>query len=97
MCEQSTILRTQVNNNVLNFGNLHKEVLNGSFNMSLHTTFKKIVNANPADNAKQAVSRVHREGKSGDKKKRKSKNRNGSLVRNISQDDNFKGYVEKHL
>ncbi len=42
MCEQATISRTQVNNNVLDFDDLLKEVLNGSFNMSLPSTFKKL-------------------------------------------------------
>jgi hypothetical protein len=42
--------------------------------MSLPATFKEIVNANLADNAKQASSKVNREGNSGDKKKGKIKN-----------------------
>jgi hypothetical protein len=90
MCEQATILRTQVNVNVLNFDNLLREVLNGSSNMSLPATFKKIVKANPADNPKQASSRVKGEGNGRDKKKRESKNRNGILAKNMSQDNNFK-------
>ncbi len=73
MCEQATILRTQVNDKMLNFGDLVEEILNGSFHMSLPAAFKKIVNANLADNAKQASSRVDREGNSRDKKKRKQK------------------------
>jgi hypothetical protein len=90
MCEQETISRTHVNNNMLDSDDLLKEVLNGSFNMLLPATFKKIVNTNPAYNAKQAVSRVDREGKGRDKKKRKNKNGNGNLVRrNTSQDNDF--------
>ncbi len=75
---------------MLNFDNLLEEVLNGSFHMSLSTTFKKIINANPADNAKQASAIDNGEGNGRGKKKRKSKNRNGNLIRNISQDSDFK-------
>ena len=90
MCEQATILRTQVNGNILNFDNLLEEILNGSFHMLLPATFKKIVNANPADNTKQACSRVNGDENGRDKKKRKSKNGNDNLVRNITQDNYFK-------
>jgi hypothetical protein len=90
MCAQATILRTQVNNSMLNVGDLLKDVLNGSFNLSLPTTFKKIVNANPADYAKQSYPRVVGEGNSRDKKKGKSKHRNSNLVRDMSQDNNLK-------
>jgi hypothetical protein len=83
-------LRTQVNVNIFNFDNLLREVLNGSFNMSLPATFNNIVKANPADNPKQASSRVKGEGNGRDKKKRESKNRNGILAKNMSQDNNFK-------
>jgi hypothetical protein len=59
MCEQATILITQVNGNVLNFDDLLKEGCNRSFQMSFPVTFKKINNStqftkNPANNAKQA-------------------------------------------
>jgi hypothetical protein len=90
MCEQVTISRAQVNNNVLNFDDLIDMVLNGSCHMKLPATFKKIVNPNPAVNIKQASSKVDRKGNGGDKKKRKSKNGNGNLVRNMSQDNDFK-------
>jgi hypothetical protein len=75
---------------MIHFDNLLKEVLNGSFHMSLPATFKKIVNANPVDNAKQASARDNRERNSEGEKKRKSKSGNGSLIRNMSQDNNFK-------
>jgi hypothetical protein len=90
MCEQATILRTQVNGNILNFDNLLEEILNGSFHMLLPATFKKIVNANPADNTKQACSRVNGDENGRDKKKRKSKNGNGNLVSNMFQNNKFK-------
>jgi hypothetical protein len=57
--------------------------------MSLPATFKKIFNANPADNAKQASARDNKERNDGNKKKRKSKNGNGNLIRNMSQDNDF--------
>jgi hypothetical protein len=79
-----------VNDNLINFDNLLKEVLNGSFYLSPTATFRKVVNANPADNAKQQSSRVSREGNNRDKKKRKSKNRNGNLIGNMSPDNDFK-------
>jgi hypothetical protein len=75
---------------MLNFDDLIKEVLNGFFNMLLPATFMKIVNANPADNTKQASARDNRERNGRGKKKRKSKNKNGNLVRNMSQDNDFK-------
>jgi hypothetical protein len=63
----------------------------GSFNiMSLPTTFKKIVNANSADNAKQVNAKDNKGRNGGGKKKRKSENGNGNLVRNMSQDKDFK-------
>ncbi len=90
MCEQVTISRTQLNNKVLDFNNLFKEVSNGSFNMSLPTTFKKFLNAKPDDNAKQANSRVKGDRRGGNKLKRRNKNGKSNLIRNTSQDDNFK-------
>jgi hypothetical protein len=53
--------------------------------VSLPTTFKKIVNTNPADNAKQASARDDGEGNGRGKKKRKSKNGDG-----MSQENDFK-------
>jgi hypothetical protein len=87
MFEQVTILRAQVNK--------LEEVLNGSFQMSLPTTYKKIDSStqktnNPADNTKQGSSGNDGEGNSKGRKKRKSDNGNSNFVRTTSQEDNFK-------
>jgi hypothetical protein len=63
--------------------------------MSLPATFKKIGNCtqntnNPADNAKQGGSGNNKEGKNVGRKKRTSDNKNGNLIRNMPQEDNFK-------
>jgi hypothetical protein len=72
MCEQARISITQVKINVLNFDDLLKEVLIRSLNMSLPATFKKIINANPADNTKQTSTRDNRERNGRGKKTRKN-------------------------
>jgi hypothetical protein len=84
-----------MNNNVLNFDNLLEKVLNGTFNMSLPTTFNKIVNANPADNAKQASARDNGERNGGGKKKKKSKNGNDNLIRTCPKTTTSKSQQER--
>ncbi len=42
MCEACTLTRASVNDNILDFGDLLKHVLNGSFTMTLPTSFKVI-------------------------------------------------------
>jgi hypothetical protein len=85
MCEQ-------VNNNVLNFDDLLDQVLNGSFQMNLPTSFKKIENSPrnaPSVKPKQANVGNEGEGNSGNRKKHKSKNRNGSQIKNSAQEEDF--------
>ncbi len=44
-CKQASISRAQVNNNVLKFEDLLKQVLNSAFQMNLPASFKKVANS----------------------------------------------------
>jgi hypothetical protein len=76
MCEQVSISCTQEIDNVLNFDNLIDQVLNGSFQMNLPASFKKIDysprNA-PSIEPKQANVGRKGEGNGRNRKKRKNK------------------------
>jgi hypothetical protein len=91
-CKQASIAHTQVNNNVLKFKDLLKQVLNGVFQMNLPASFKKVANSSKTaatKETKHATSGNKGEGNGGNKKKHKSKNSNGNLVKNLAQDKDF--------
>jgi hypothetical protein len=89
LCKQASIARTQVNDNVLKFEDLLKQVLNGTFQMNLSASFKKVVNSSKTaavKETKHATAGNEGEGNGGNKKKRKSKKNNGNLIKNLAQD-----------
>jgi hypothetical protein len=45
LCKQASITCTQVNNNILKFEDLLKQVLNGAFQMKMPASFKKVANS----------------------------------------------------
>ncbi len=90
--KQASIALTQVNDNVLKFEDLLKQVLNGAFQMNLPASFKKVVNSSKtaaAKETKHATAGNEGVGSSGNKKKHESKNSNGILVNNSVQDKDF--------
>ena len=92
MCEQEVTTCTQVIDNILDFGDLLEQVLNGVFQMNLPASFKKVViPTKPAaiDEFKQAATENKGEGNGGNKKKQTNKNSNGNLVKNSAQDKDF--------
>jgi hypothetical protein len=97
MCENCTLTRTSINDNVINFGDFLEHVLNGSFTMNLPPSFKVMHGGSPnviaANNetpipAAGAAAVAEGEGK-GRGKKRKSENGNGNLVKNSAPDEDF--------
>jgi hypothetical protein len=92
LCKQASIACTQVNNNVLEFKDLLKQVLNSAFQMNLPASFKKVVNSSKTaaiEETKHATAGNKGEENGGNKKKRKSKHGNGNLVKNLAQDKDF--------
>jgi hypothetical protein len=92
MREQASVSCTQVNNNILNFNDLLDQVLNGSFQMNLPPSFKKIKNSPrnaPSIKPKQAKAWNEGEGNGGNKKKQKSENGHGNQVKTAAQDEDF--------
>ncbi len=85
---------TSVNDNILNFGDLLVQVLNGSFHMNLPTSFKKIKiepKIEAANVSKPAAAAENdRDRKGGRGKKQKGESGNGNLVKNLAQDEDFK-------
>jgi hypothetical protein len=91
-CKQASIACTQVNNNVLGFKDLLEQVLNGTFQMNLPASFKKVANSSKTaatKETKHATAENEGEGNGSNKKKCKSKNGNGNLVKNLAQDKDF--------
>jgi hypothetical protein len=87
-CQNATLSRTHVNDNVLDFENLLEQVLNGSFNMVLPPSFKKI-EITPKPDVK-AGGNNDDPNPNPTKEKRRSEDGNGNLVKNTSQPDEFK-------
>ncbi len=88
MCEQASISCTQVHDNILNFNDLLDQVLNGSFQMNLLASFKKIMKSPqnaPSVEPKHANTGNKGEGFGRNRKKHKDKNRNGNQVKNTAQ------------
>jgi hypothetical protein len=85
-CEQASIARTQVNNNVLKFKDLLEQVLNGAFQMNLPASFKKVANSFNKEETNHATAGNEGKGNGGNKKKHRSKNGNNNLVKNSAQD-----------
>jgi hypothetical protein len=84
--------RMSVNDAVLKFEDLLKQVLNGSFNMNLPPSFKVIqveTKSKSVDDSKPAAAAAAGDGKGGRGKKRKGENGNGNLVKNPAQDKDF--------
>ncbi len=86
MCKQASIACTQVNKyNALKFEDLlEQEVLNGTFQMNLPASFKKVANPSKtaaAKETKHATAGNKGEGNNGNKKEHKSKNGNGNGTR----------------
>ncbi len=88
-CKQASIARTQVNNNVLEFKDLLKEVLSGAFQINLPASFKKVANSSNKEETNHATAGNKGKGNGGNKKKRKSKKGSGNLVKNSAQDKDF--------
>ena len=88
-CQNATVSRSHVNDNILDFDNLLEQVLNGSFHMALPPSFKKIEvnkpNPTKGDNDGSGGS----ETSTKTRQKRKSEDGNGNLVRNTAQDEDF--------
>jgi hypothetical protein len=96
MCENCTMTRTSVNDNVIDFGDLLEQVLNGCFTMNLPPSFKVVqAGLDGPNDAKQAaagaaVAAAVEAGKGeGRGKKRKGENGNGNLVKNPSPDEDL--------
>jgi hypothetical protein len=88
-CKQASIVRTQVNSNVLKFKDLLEQVLNGAFQMNLPASFKKVANLSNKEETNHATAIIKGKGNGGNKKKHKSKNGNGNLIKNLAQDTDF--------
>ncbi len=89
-CKQASIECTQVNNNVLKFKDLLKQVRNGAFQMNLPASLKKVANSSKTAAAKEPKTTGNEgKGNGGNKKKCKSKNGNGNLVKNLAQGKDF--------
>jgi hypothetical protein len=88
-CEQASIACTQVNNNVLKFKDLLKQVLNGAFQMNFPASFKKVANSSNKEETNHATTGNEGKGNNGNKNKRRIKNGNGNLVKNSAQDKDF--------
>ena len=83
----------QVYDNILNFEDLLEQVLNGAFQMNLPASFNKVVIPSKTlaiDEFKQAATGNSGVGNSDNKKKQKNKKGNDTLVKNSSQDEDFK-------
>jgi hypothetical protein len=96
MCENCTMTRTSVNNNVIDFGDLLEQVLNGSFMMNLPPSFKVVqagtdapIDANQAAAGGAIVAAAEAGKGKGRGKKRKGENGNGNLVKNPSPDEDL--------
>jgi hypothetical protein len=89
-CQNATLSRSHVNDNILDFDNLLEQVLNGSFHMVLPPSFKK-VDVTPKLDAKTSGNdeKEPKGDPNNSKKKRKSEDGNGNLVRNTAQDEDF--------
>jgi hypothetical protein len=89
-CKQASIACTQVNDNVLEFEDLLKQVLNGAFQINLPASFKKVANSSKTAAAKETKTAGNKgEGNGGNKKKPKRKNGNNNLVKNLAQNKDF--------
>ncbi len=92
MCELAHILRSQVNDKVLDFEDLVDNVLNRTFNLKLPTTFKMQQDTTDCSD-KPCGSKEPGGGKEPGKgrgNKQKSGDGNGNLVKNTSQVEEFK-------
>ncbi len=88
-CQNATLSRTHVNDNVLDFENLLEQVLNRSFNMVLPPRFKKI-EIMPKLEVKTGGNNENDPNPNPTKKKCRSEDSNGNAVKNTSQPDEFK-------
>jgi hypothetical protein len=94
MCEQPTILRTQVTTMCSILTTYLKNFLTApskchSLQLSRRLTTPPKIPTTQLINAKQATTGNNRVGNSVGRNKRMIENGNGNLVRNTSQDDNF--------
>jgi hypothetical protein len=90
--KQASFSRTQVNDNILKFKDLLKQVLNGVFNLNLPAAFKKIkkpTKTAAVDENKQAAAGNDEKGNGGNRRKCKNMNGNSNLVKNKTQDKDF--------
>jgi hypothetical protein len=96
ICQNAILSRTHVNDSVLDFVNLLEQVLNGSSHIILPASFRKIevapkseitsaIKSTPGGNIGSDLN--PNQSKRG---KRKSEDRNGNLVSNSAQDEDFK-------
>jgi hypothetical protein len=95
LCETAHNSRTHVNDMILQFKDLINTVLNGIFHMNLSPSFPKVSSSaatslassesKPADGKNKGGSKDHK-----GRKKRKSEDGNGNLVKNTTQPVEFK-------
>ena len=95
-CQNAILSQTHVNDNVLDFENLLEQVRNGSFHIVLPVSFRKIEVA-PKSEITSAIKTTPGGNIASDlnpnqskRGKRKSEDRNGNLVSNSAQDEDFK-------
>jgi hypothetical protein len=89
-CKQAVNSCTEVNDRVLNFKDLINDVLNSTFNLSLPPAFKKVNASNDYSATEVAEQSKNKEGRRGGGNKRKKKDGDGNMVKNMGQHGDFK-------